>query len=142
MIRKFKKEDLDKILNIWLEVNIDAHNFISEQYWSKNYDMVKEILPQADVFVYEEENKIKGFVGIMDNYIAGIFVLKNMQSKGIGKKLLEYIKNKKTELSLNVYEKNNRAIEFYKKEKFEIVSKKIDENTNEIEVLMKWKRVI
>lgn len=142
MIRKFKKEDLDKILNIWLEVNIDAHNFISEQYWSNNYDMVKEILPQADVFVYEEENKIKGFVGIMDNYIAGIFVLKNMQSKGIGKKLLEYIKNKKTELSLNVYEKNNRAIEFYKKEKFEIVSKKIDENTNEIEVLMKWKRVI
>lgn len=45
-------------------------------------------------------------------------------------------------MEINVYEKNNRAIEFYKKEKFEIVSKKIDENTNEIEVLMKWKRVI
>ena len=46
-----------------------------------------------------------------------------MQSCGIGKLLLEYIKNKKVRLRLNVYQKNARAISFTK-EKGSIFSAK------------------
>lgn len=140
MIRKSKKDDLDKIAEIWLEVNIDAHNFISENYWKAQFDMVKEMLPQSELFVYEEDGEIKGFVGVVDNYIAGIFIAKGTQSRGIGKKLLDYIKSIKAELSLSVYEKNERAVEFYQREKFTIKSKTIDENTKENEFLMFWMR--
>ncbi len=42
-----------------------------------NFDMVKQMLPSAYIYVYEENNIIKGFIGIVEqNYIAGIFVKK------------------------------------------------------------------
>ena len=44
------------------------------------------------------------------NIIEGIFVSDEMQSCGIGKLLLDYIKDKKERLQLNVYQKNARAI--------------------------------
>ena len=48
---------------------------------------------------------IQGFVGLSNEYMEGIFVSDEMQSCGIGKLLLDYIKNKKVRLRLNVYQK-------------------------------------
>ena len=142
MIRKFRKDDLNIIMQIWLDTNIQAHNFILKDYWTDNYDMVKEMLPQAELYVYEndESNQIDGFVGLMDDYVAGIFVRKDVQSKGIGKQLLDYVKAIKLSLSLSVYEKNTRAIHFYQRESFVIQSENIDDNTDEIEFVMTWSR--
>ena len=39
-----------------------------------------------------------------------------MQSQGLGKILLNYAKDKRNKLHLNVYQKNARAISFYKRE--------------------------
>ena len=127
-------------MQIWLDTNIQAHNFILKDYWTDNYDMVKEMLPQAELYVYEndETNQIDGFVGLMDDYVAGIFVRKDVQSKGIGKQLLDYVKAIKLSLSLSVYEKNTRAIHFYQRESFVIQSESIDDNTDEIEFVMTW----
>jgi putative acetyltransferase len=141
MIRKFKTSDLVDIMKIWLESNIMAHDFINESYWKENYEMVKEILPKATLFVYEDSGNIQGFVGLVDNYIAGIFVEKEKQSKGIGKSLLNYIKEKYPSLSLKVYKNNIRAVKFYKRENFVIREEEIDENTKEVEYVMDWENV-
>ncbi len=61
---------------------------------------------------------IQGFVGLNNEYIEGIFVSDEMQSCGIGKLLLDYIKDKKVRLQLSVYQKNARAISFYQREGF------------------------
>lgn len=142
MIRKFEENDLTDIMNLWLDTNISAHDFIPEDYWKNNFEMVKEILPQAEVYVFEEETdgKIVGFVGLTDNYIAGIFVRNDYQAKGIGSQLLDYIKEIKPSLKLSVYEKNISAIEFYKKADFVIESENIDEDNNEKEFVMSWDR--
>ena len=59
------------IMKIWLESNISAHDFILEDYFKSNYDFVKNVLPDATVLVYEEDDEIKGFVGIIEeSYIA------------------------------------------------------------------------
>lgn len=97
------------------------------------------MLPQAELFIYEEDEELQGFVGVIDNYIAGIFVSKNIQSKGIGKSLLDHVKTLRNELSLSVYKKNERAVKFYIREGFVIKEQKVDENTSEIEYLMLWK---
>ena len=52
-----------------------------------------------------------------------------MQSCGIGKLLLDYIKDKKVRLQLNVYQKNARAISFYQREGFIIQCEGLDEAT-------------
>ena len=113
MIRKLQKADINRVTDLWLDTNFKAHDFIPAQYWKSNYDAVKEMLPQAEVYVYENDNKIQGFVGLNDEYIEGIFVSDEMQSQGIGKLLLDFAKEKRMKLHLNVYQKNIRAINFY-----------------------------
>ena len=110
MIRKLQKTDINRVADIWLKTNLKAHYFIPEQYWTNNYAVVKEMLPQAEVYVYEDDKIIQGFVGINDEYIEGIFVSDEMQSLGIGKALLNYAKDKRSKFFLNVYQKNIRAI--------------------------------
>ena len=138
MIRKLQKADINRAADIWLKTNLKAHFFIPEQYWISNYEFVKEMLPQAEVYVYEDDKMIQGFIGINDEYIEGIFVSDEMQSRGIGKILLDYIKDKKDRLQLNVYQKNVRAMSFYQREGFTIQSEEMDEFTGEKEYVMNW----
>ena len=140
MIRKLRKADINKVADIWLDTNIKAHYFIPAQYWKRNFDLVKELLLQATVYVYEDKQEIQGFVGLSDEYIEGIFVSAEMQSQGIGKILLNYVKGKRNNLLLNVYHKNARAISFYQREGFEIQCNGIDEATGERDYVMAWQR--
>lgn len=140
MIRKFKKEDISTIMKIWKDENIRTHNFISKEYWENNYEYVKDILPEADIYVYLLNEHIVGFVGVNNNYIEGIFVDIHNQCNGIGTSLLNKIKEEKENLTLSVYKKNTNAIKFYEKNDFIITSEGIDENTNETEYTMTWKK--
>ena len=140
MIRKLRKADINKVADIWLDTNIKAHYFIPAQYWKRNFDLVKELLLQATVYVYEDKQEIQGFVGLSDEYIEGFFVSAEMQSQGIGKILLNYVKGKRNNLLLNVYQKNARAISFYQREGFEIQCNGIDEATGERDYAMAWQR--
>ena len=138
MIRKLQNVDINKVVDIWLKTNLEAHDFIPGQYWTSNYEAVKKMLPQAEVYVYEDNKIIQGFVGVRDEYIEGIFVSDKMKSHGIGKALLDYIKDKKARLQLNVYQKNVRAMSFYQREGFTIQSEGLDEFTGEKEYVMEW----
>ncbi len=62
-------------MQIWLDTNISAHKFIDSSYWKDNVEAVREMMPQATIYVYEHKEKIQAFAGLMGNYIAGIFVL-------------------------------------------------------------------
>lgn len=138
MIREFENEDIEQVMQLWLNTNIQAHHFIPSDYWIGNYDMVKEMLPNANLYVYELESKIEAFIGVQDAYIAGIFVSEKMQSKGIGKDLLEKVKSMNSQLSLTVYKANTKAVQFYEREQFVIKQEQIDENTGKIECVMEW----
>lgn len=142
MIRKFQKSDIEQVMQIWLSGNEDAHNFISKEYWLSNFSMVREQILQAKIFVYDIDGEIKGFIGIVEDYIAGIFVDSRCRSVGIGKQLLDYVKQTHSTLSLSVYQKNKRAVAFYAREGFTILSKKLDESTGEVEYTMIWKRLL
>lgn len=138
MIRKFQQGDTERVMQIWLEGNIETHDFIPKDYWVSNYPLVKKQLSQADIYVYEVDEKIQGFVGMMGDYIAGIFVDKNFRSMGIGTTLLEYIKGISSSFSLNVYQQNQRAVDFYLREGLLVVSEKLDEDTGKIDYTMLW----
>ena len=140
MIRNLKKNDMNDVMNIWLKSNITTHYFISEDYWKKNEDFVRDAISKAETYVYEENNIIKGFIGLVKDYVAGIFVKEEYRSKGIGKSLLNYCKEKHTKLKLKVYEKNEKAIRFYERENIEKNNELIDELTKEKEYYMIWKK--
>lgn len=138
MIREFQRDDINKVADIWLNTNIKTHSFIPAQYWKDNFELVKERLLQAEVYVYEDDQEIQGFIGMHGEYIEGVFVSDEYQSQGIGARLLNYIKNNRDKLSLSVYQKNSRAISFYKREGFEIQHSGLDEATGEKDYVMTW----
>lgn len=139
MIRNFQMEDIDQVMKIWLDSNIDAHSFIKREYWISNAPDVKKQLLHAEIYVYEQESKIVGFVGMQDNYLAGIFVDKDARSNGIGKQLLEYIKSIRQEFTLRVYKENKGAVNFYEREGLTTILEEMDKATNNIELVMQWK---
>ena len=126
-------------MGIWLESTIYAHKFISKEYWNENYNIVKDVyIPISKTFVYEDNDDIRGFISIINNdFIGALFVEKNYQSQGIGKSLIDYAKNLYDNLSLAVYKENEKALEFYKKMGFKIISENINEDTNCVEYIMK-----
>ena len=142
MIRKFENLDLDAVMQIWLHGNLDAHVFIPASFWRGHFEIVRDMLPQAELYVHENEatRQIDGFIGLTENHIEGIFVVKSARSKGIGKALLEYVKSRKPRLTLGVDQKNQRALAFYRREQFVVQSEGIDEDTNEAEIQMLWTR--
>lgn len=140
MIRKFERNDIDAVMQIWKNENIKAHKFIPKEYWENNYNFVKEALPNAEIYVYLIKERIVGFVGLDNNYIEGIFIDTDNQYNGIGTALLNKVKENKNKLTLSVYEKNINAISFYKKNNFMITSQNIDKDTNEIEYTMTWNK--
>lgn len=142
MIRKFETRDLDTVMQIWLHGNLDAHAFIAASFWTEHFEMVRDMLPQAELYVHKNEDnrQIDGFIGLTENHIEGIFVAKAAHSNGIGKALLDHAKSLKPSLTLSVYQKNERALAFYRREQFAVQAEGIDEDTNEAEIQMLWTR--
>ena len=138
MIRKSETRDIDALMAVWLSANLDAHAFVPETYWKQHIPEVREQLLQAEIWVYETDGILQGFAGLQGDYLAGIFVKKEARSAGIGHQLLEHIKARHPGLSLHVYQKNSRAVKFYKREGFSVLTEGTDADTGEKDYTMGW----
>ncbi|MCC0649789.1 N-acetyltransferase [Clostridioides sp. ZZV15-6598] len=144
MIRKSNNKDIDKIMGIWEESTIKAHDFINKDYWKNNYNTVKnEYIPISETFVYDDGEEIKGFISIIDNeFIGALFISTNYQSLGIGSKLLDYAIKEYKNLSLAVYKDNKKAVVFYNKKGFNIVKEQVNEDSGFKEYIMKYSNLL
>lgn len=141
MVRAFEAHDLTAVIDIWLDANLQAHSFVSPRYWTDHVEMVKQALPQAEVYVHVDDatQQIDGFIGCVGDYIEGIFIRQDRQSHGIGTLLLNFAKARKLLLRLHVYQHNARALQFYLREGFMVLSERTDEATGQKEYEMGWK---
>ena len=133
-IRRFNNNDATTISKIicrnFLEVNIKDYSkeemeLLSEIY---NSDKVLEVASYAHMYVARIDNTIVGsgaissFWGKLDESILlTIFVLPELQGKGIGRKIIEtlesdeyFLRSKRIEIPASI-----TACEFYKKMKYE-----------------------
>lgn len=142
MIRRMKEEDTTKVMTLWTKGNFKAHDFIEKDYWLENFNRVKnEYLVKSDTFVYTEGEDIKGFISILkEEYIGALFVKQQNQREGIGRRLINYCKERYDYLTLKVYEKNVNATLFYVAMNFKNKEIRIDEETGEKEYVMEWKK--
>lgn len=138
MIRKYEKNDHDRVMEIWLSSNLNAHGFIRREYWQDCFGGVSEAIPLAEVYTALSGDEIVGFIGLNEGHIEGIFVDSAHRSEGVGKSLIDFAKELYPKLSLCVYEKNERAVDFYRREGFLPIRRKPDISTGETEILMRW----
>lgn len=138
-IRPFQDSDMNKILAIWIEASIIAHPFISARIWKDNLDAMRNLyLPSSEITVACRDDKIIGFMSLVENHIAALFVEPQHQNMGIGKLLLKVAKGKYDHLTLKVFQKNFQAVHFYVFQGFQIQDSQFDEYFNEFEYVMKW----
>ena len=83
--------------------------------------MTNIYIPNSETWVYEIDNSIVGFISMLDNEIVGLFVLPNNHSKGIGTRLVDFIKKEHSDLEVEVFEKNLIGRGFYDKYGFKII---------------------
>lgn len=138
-IRRMRPGEVDSVMLIWLQGNMDAHPFIAASYWQGNMAEVREAILAAEIWVCADGD-IQGFIGIVDGYVAGLFVRSDARGLGIGTALLSKARESSERLCLHVYKKNRAAVDFYLHNSFSICAMDVDGNTGEEEYEMQWSR--
>ncbi len=153
MIRQIKRKDIRRIGEIWLKVSIDTHSFIGEnigvsplEFWSSKIPEMIQTTLGADGYVYEVDRKILGFITMSPQnscgyYMYELFVDPLFQGKGIvGAALIDFAKGLGRYITTSVYQKNERAINFYLKHNFSMLSQEpyLEEETKQFKFRMMW----
>lgn len=90
-------------------------------------------------WVWEENGQLKGFVSVLEaRFVGALFVAPDALRHGIGKALLEYVQQRFPLLSLEVYQKNQSAVNFYHALGFRIEDSAWQEDTAHPTWIMSW----
>ena len=140
MIRRLQPGEMDELIEIWLASTIQAHPFISETYWHESESIVRNVyIPQSATWVYLHQDKMVGFISVLDSlFIGALFVSEPFIGKGIGQALMEHVKALYPSLSLEVYQKNHRAVHFYHHQGFRIEESAWQNETHHPTWIMSW----
>ncbi|CNH59649.1 N-acetyltransferase [Yersinia pekkanenii] len=159
MIRTYQRGDLDALMQLWLASTIAAHPFIAEQYWHESAPLVRNTyLPTAHTWVFlpievkPEVPKVKpeasgggnpiaGFISILEEQLVGaLFVAQPFHGHGIGQALMALAQQHYSALTLEVYQRNQRAYRFYCKQGFILVGKTYNAETKNTILTLHWQR--
>ena len=138
IIRKAKLDDLARIaeievfnyrLNFYPIFQDDAFYFGEMQVLNVMHTDKRHM---DQLWVYDDNGVVKGFLWVDDKQIKKLFVEPVLQSRGIGAKLLEHAVSELGATYLWALEKNTRAIAFYKRQGFLVTDEKMfEEGTTE-----------
>lgn len=114
MITLANKNDYPILIEIWESAVIATHHFLS----AEDLEFYKTHIPiyfqHVSLYVYRnDEDVIKGFLGVLDGSIEMLFVENESRGTGIGKILLDYAVNTLNAKSVDVNEQNQQALDFY-----------------------------
>ena len=116
MIRKHTDNDLEQIMKIWYASSSLAHPFLKEEFVEKvKSDMRNLYIPNSETWVYKIDSNAVGFISMMGDEIAGLFVLQDYHSQGVGTKLVNFVSEFNDKLEVEVFKKNSIGRSFYSK---------------------------
>ena len=137
-------EETEQLVRIRRDAELEAQQFLPASYFNEKAETVRDEIRTGDVYVIGGETdgaeNVLGFIGLQDDCIAGFFIDRAFQSQGLGKRLLNYVKERYGQLTLDVFAKNEGAVRFYTREGFRILSSAADPATGELVYTMVWAR--
>lgn len=131
------KNKIKILLNIWENSVRNSHFFLTNSDILKIKDELRNFLDSLqEIICYEENEKILGFMIVINRKIEALFIDSTHFKKGIGKKLVNFaFKNLSVNL-VDVNEQNPNAILFYKKMGFkEFDRSDFDESGNPFPII-------
>lgn len=142
-IRAYRDDlDRDRLAEIWLAASRVGHPFLSEAELLEQLAQVRDIyLPQAENWVVEDEAGQIGFIGLIDDFIGGLFVDPTAHGGGYGKALVLHAVALKGTLDVEVYAANAAAIAFYRRLGFLEVSRGRQEEKSASHEIVRMRRL-
>jgi len=117
--------DTEKLSGIWLDASLRAHPFIGRPRLLEQRPLIEdEYLPKSETWVACHAGEPVGFISLLGSFIGAIFIEPNWQGQSVGRKLIAHALERKGELSLEVYTRNEQAVRFYAALGFEEVSRR------------------
>jgi putative acetyltransferase len=114
--------DYNEIMHVW-ETSVRAsHDFLKEEdilIYKKQ--ILETWLDTVKLFAIRNDfDKILGFMGTSDEKVEMLFIIPEMQGKGIGKAFINHAVEKLHLKKVDVNEQNKYAVEFYYKMGFSV----------------------
>ena len=121
MLRKYKEEDRDDLIDVWFAASKIATPFLSDEFLAAERDNIAEIyLPNAETWVVEIEDAVVGFTSLIGNEVGAIFVRPDLHGKGIGTTLMDHAVELRKSVFLDVFKENTLGRRFYDRYGFQI----------------------
>ena len=120
MIRALRPEDLDQVMQIWLDANLEAHCFLPESYWCDHMEEGAGGAARRPGVRLSGLGGAPGLCGTDRRLSGGALRPACRPVQGIGRALLERAKEGQESLTLHVYRENSPAVRFYQREGFAI----------------------
>jgi len=136
------REDYSACADIWLAASLLSHDFIPADFWRRNREsMLTDYLPGSQVFIRDLGGCPAAFAAVKGDYLAALFVRPEFWGRGLGAELLENVLNGRKIMRLNVYQRNRRAVDFYRRFGFAEERKSFCPHTGQLEISMVLSKV-
>ena len=133
MIRAYEPSDTEDIVDVWYKASSLAHPFLSDEFQEKEKDNIRKIyLPNTETWVYEDGDRLVGFISMIGTQIGAIFLDPSFHRRGIGKAMLDWVVQKHGDVEVEVFKENEIGRSFYKKMGFRFQREYIHEPTSQI----------
>ena len=116
----------------------DLHTLEGDKKFYRNV-----VFSECRVWVYQEKQELVGFCAFREDWIDHLYLLPAHVGKSLGESLVNKAKESHPFLQLMVFQRNTRAISFYKRNGFQKV-KETDGSTCEEKLpdaLYEWRRL-
>ena len=141
MIRELKQDDIEEIIEIWFQASSLAHPFLDSVFMENEKKNIREVyIPNTKSWVFEEKDRVEGFITMNGNEVAALFVRPEKHRQGIGKLLLNNISRDHNALEVEVFKKNKIGIKFYDQYGFKVIKEHTHQETKYRLLRMKFKQ--
>ncbi len=132
MIREYRDDDLDQILEVWYHASKVAHPFLTEEFLAVERENILNVhMPKASTWVHEDAGRVVGFIALIGNEVGAIFVSPKMQGRGIGQALMNLARDQHDTLELDVFEANSLGRGFYEKYGFIQIGRSVHQESGQ-----------
>lgn len=138
IIREYRESDEEDVLSSWENASRLAHPFLTEDLIAetrKNIPIL--LLPKADTWVSDNEGIVIGFICLIGNEVAALFVQPEFHGTGTGRALVDKARELHSDLEVDVFEINSIGLQFYLKYGFVPFLEKTHEVTGKKVVRLK-----
>lgn len=132
IIRLMQENEKLHVMAIWAAYVQKYHSFLSNEWMAETRLLMStQYLQASEIYVYEYQNRVVGFVGMVGNYVGLLFVESEFEGFGFARELFNTVNTREGDLVTSAYSKNNDGCSFYERHGFIFDKKELHEKSGE-----------